>query len=150
MNIQAPHSADATTVEEGLARVEAQAAAEFTSDDATALAMQNTLMTPRFYTTDFDALDAIDVSLVREEWDQLISDMLDDPNKKRGHYGGVVAAPTVRDVMDFSLSYLGVPTDVEDAPIGPLVLDPPGLEPLVDPEALADTSAPSPVIGMGE
>ena len=47
MNIQNNHSADATTVEEGLARVEAQSAQEFTSDDATALAMQNTLMTPR-------------------------------------------------------------------------------------------------------
>ena len=44
-----------------------------TSEEAMALATQDTVLTPRFYTTDFDALDAIDVSLVREEWDQLIA-----------------------------------------------------------------------------
>ena len=61
MNVQntAKHTADATTVEEGLAIQEAQAVHD--SDSATALAMQNTLLTPRFYTTDFDELDAIGV-----------------------------------------------------------------------------------------
>jgi len=83
MNIQTGHSADATTVEEGLARVEAQAA-EFTSEDATALAMENTLLTPRFYTTDFDEMDSIDVSPVRKDWDALIAQMESDPNK--GHF----------------------------------------------------------------
>ena len=83
MNIQTGHSADATTVEEGLARVEAQAA-EFTSEDATALAMENTLLTPRFYTTDFDEMDALDVTPVREDWDKLIAQMVSDPNK--GHF----------------------------------------------------------------
>ncbi|MFM7402813.1 MAG: magnesium-protoporphyrin IX monomethyl ester (oxidative) cyclase [Erythrobacter sp.] len=52
-----------------------------TSDEAMALATQDTMLTPRFYTTDFDALDAIDVSPVRAEWDQLIADMVGDPNK---------------------------------------------------------------------
>ncbi len=52
-----------------------------TSEEAMALATQDTMLTPRFYTTDFDALDAIDVSLVRAEWDQLIADMVGDPNK---------------------------------------------------------------------
>lgn len=52
-----------------------------TSEEAMALATQDTVLTPRFYTTDFDALDAIDVSLVRKEWDQLIADMVGDPNK---------------------------------------------------------------------
>ena len=66
MNVQsnpATHTADATTVEESLAIQEAQAVLDSVS--ATEVAMQNTLLTPRFYTTDFDELDAIDVSSVR-------------------------------------------------------------------------------------
>ncbi|MFN3144301.1 MAG: magnesium-protoporphyrin IX monomethyl ester (oxidative) cyclase [Paracoccaceae bacterium] len=81
-NITPAHTADATTVEEGLAIQERQAA--FDSEAATAVAMQNTLLTPRFYTTDFEELDAIDVSSVREDWDQLIAQMVADPNK--GHF----------------------------------------------------------------
>ena len=53
-----------------------------TSEEAMELATQDTMLTPRFYTTDFDALDAIDVSPVREEWDALIEEMIGDPNKK--------------------------------------------------------------------
>ncbi|NBC88253.1 MAG: magnesium-protoporphyrin IX monomethyl ester (oxidative) cyclase [Alphaproteobacteria bacterium] len=53
-----------------------------TSEEAMELATQETMLTPRFYTTDFDALDAIDVSPVREEWDALIEEMIGDPNKK--------------------------------------------------------------------
>ena len=49
------HSADATTAEEAIA---IQSALD--SDMATEVAMQDTLLTPRFYTTDFDELDAID------------------------------------------------------------------------------------------
>ncbi len=81
MNVQ--HSADALTVEEGLAAVQAQAD-QFDSTAATDLAMQNTLLTPRFYTTDFNELDAVDVSPVREDWDKLIEQMRSDPNK--GHF----------------------------------------------------------------
>ncbi|MBC6437881.1 MAG: magnesium-protoporphyrin IX monomethyl ester (oxidative) cyclase [Rhodobacteraceae bacterium] len=82
MNIQATHSADATTVEEALATPQHQPVVD--SKGATAVAMQNTLLTPRFYTTDFDTLDAIDVSAVRDEWDTLIGTMKADPNK--GHF----------------------------------------------------------------
>ncbi|MEO0690867.1 MAG: magnesium-protoporphyrin IX monomethyl ester (oxidative) cyclase [Pseudomonadota bacterium] len=53
-----------------------------TSEEAMELATQDTMLTPRFYTTDFDALDAIDVTPVREEWDALIEEMVGDPNKK--------------------------------------------------------------------
>jgi len=53
-----------------------------TSEEAMELATQDTMLTPRFYTTDFDALDAIDVSPVRGEWDALIEEMVGDPNKK--------------------------------------------------------------------
>ncbi|WP_425040007.1 magnesium-protoporphyrin IX monomethyl ester (oxidative) cyclase [Primorskyibacter sp. S187A] len=76
------HTADATTVEEGLAIQEEQA--KYDDDFATETAMMNTLLTPRFYTTDFDELDALDVSSVREDWDKLIAQMESDPNK--GHF----------------------------------------------------------------
>jgi len=90
MNLQAPqtgdqgatHTADATTAEESFAIQKEQA--KFDSKAATDVAMQNTLLTPRFYTTDFDELDAIDVSPVREDWDKLIAQMEADPNK--GHF----------------------------------------------------------------
>ncbi|MCA0928511.1 magnesium-protoporphyrin IX monomethyl ester (oxidative) cyclase [Ruegeria profundi] len=83
MNIQAKHTADATSVEEGLA-IAAEQDAIYNNEMATETAMQNTLLTPRFYTTDFDELDAIDVSSVREDWDKLIAQMVSDPNK--GHF----------------------------------------------------------------
>ncbi|MFK7939230.1 MAG: magnesium-protoporphyrin IX monomethyl ester (oxidative) cyclase [Roseovarius sp.] len=83
MNMQPKHTADATTVEEGLAIAEAQDAI-YNSEMATETAMANTLLTPRFYTTDFDELDAIDVSGIRDEWDALIAQMEADPNK--GHF----------------------------------------------------------------
>ncbi len=37
--------------------------------------------------------------------------VIDDPDKKKGHYGGSIAGPVVRDVLDASLEYLGVPHD---------------------------------------
>ncbi|MEM8751913.1 MAG: magnesium-protoporphyrin IX monomethyl ester (oxidative) cyclase [Pseudomonadota bacterium] len=49
--------------------------------DTQAMAQETTLLNPRFYTTDFDEMDAIDVSPVREEWDALIAQMRSDPNK---------------------------------------------------------------------
>ncbi len=38
------------------------------------------------------------------------------PDKSIGHYGGVVSAPAVRQVMEQSLMYLGVPTNVDPDP----------------------------------
>jgi magnesium-protoporphyrin IX monomethyl ester (oxidative) cyclase len=58
--------------------------AGFSTEASTALAMQDTLLTPRFYTTDFDEMDRIDVSSVRADWDTLIAQMKSDPNK--GHF----------------------------------------------------------------
>jgi magnesium-protoporphyrin IX monomethyl ester (oxidative) cyclase len=48
------------------------------------MASESTLLSPRFYTTDFDALDKMDVSAVRKEWDELLDEMESDPNK--GHF----------------------------------------------------------------
>ncbi|MEM9530168.1 MAG: magnesium-protoporphyrin IX monomethyl ester (oxidative) cyclase [Pseudomonadota bacterium] len=77
------HSADATTVEDALDAGNYRQAV-IDSKGATEVAMSNTLLTPRFYTTDFDELDAVDVSPVRKDWDELISYMEADAN--RGHF----------------------------------------------------------------
>ncbi|MCH2238752.1 MAG: magnesium-protoporphyrin IX monomethyl ester aerobic oxidative cyclase [Sphingomonadales bacterium RIFCSPHIGHO2_01_FULL_65_20] len=81
--------------------------------DTMALATQETVLSPRFYTTDFDALDAIDVSLVRAEWDQLMADMEGDPNKahfrRSESFDGVIESlePALRrEFIDFLVSSL--------------------------------------------
>ena len=55
-----------------------------TQQETQALATETTLLNPRFYTTDFDEMDAIDVTPVREDWDKMIAAMAADPNK--GHF----------------------------------------------------------------
>lgn len=47
-------------------------------------AQASTMLSPRFYTTDFDAMDRLDVGKVKAEWDELIAEMKRDPNK--GHF----------------------------------------------------------------
>jgi magnesium-protoporphyrin IX monomethyl ester (oxidative) cyclase len=49
--------------------------------NTTDMAAASTVLSPRFYTTDFKALDAMDVSSVRTEWDALLAEMKSDPNK---------------------------------------------------------------------
>lgn len=81
--------------------------------DTLGMARENTVLSPRFYTTDFKALDAIDVSPVRGEWDKLIAEMESDPNrrhfKRTPEFDGVIAGlePELRrEFVDFLVSSL--------------------------------------------
>ncbi|MGP1281485.1 MAG: magnesium-protoporphyrin IX monomethyl ester (oxidative) cyclase [Parasphingopyxis sp.] len=81
--------------------------------DVMEIAKQETVLSPRFYTTDFDALDKIDVSLVRAEWDELIAEMISDPNKRHfkrtEEFDGIIEGlePELRaEFIDFLVSSL--------------------------------------------
>ncbi len=53
-------------------------------NDSTATATQETLLTPRFYRTDIDAMDKIDVEPVRGEWEAMMDEFRNDGN--RNHF----------------------------------------------------------------
>ena len=51
-----------------------------TADEANAEARASALLNPRFYTTDFEAMDRIDVSTLRTEWDTMLAEYEGDNN----------------------------------------------------------------------
>ncbi len=71
-------------------------------NEATKLAQTDTMLSPRFYTTDFAELDRTDVSSVRADWDELIRELRSDPNRK--HF--------VRN-DEFNVDLSGLPEDLK-------------------------------------
>jgi magnesium-protoporphyrin IX monomethyl ester (oxidative) cyclase len=57
-----------------------EAALPANSDEATSKARVSNLLSPRFYTTDFAAMDRIDVSPLRAEWDAMLAEYEGDNN----------------------------------------------------------------------
>ena len=51
-----------------------------TPDEAARKAKETTLLSPRFYTTDFKAMDRIDVTPIRAEWDTMMAEYEGDNN----------------------------------------------------------------------
>jgi magnesium-protoporphyrin IX monomethyl ester (oxidative) cyclase len=82
-----------------------------TSQEATERARVSTLLSPRFYTTDFAAMDRIDVSSLRAEWDAMLAEYEGDNNHDHFQRGPEFAAevrelpPALRqEFIDFLIS----------------------------------------------
>ncbi len=71
--------------------------------ETTQMAMRETVLSPRFYTTDFDAMDRLDVEPVRAEWDELMAEFARDTNK--GHF--------IRNA-DFDIDLSTMPPDLKE------------------------------------
>ena len=81
------------------------------SGDSTRKAEANTILSPRFYTTDFRALERFDATPVRAEWDQLMGEFRRDVNRdhfeRNAQFDAEVAALPAdlhQEFLDFLIS----------------------------------------------
>lgn len=81
------------------------------SDESIEMALQETVLTPRFYTTDIAAMNRMDVTPVRREWDAMMAEFRSDGN--RNHFQRTpefaaelqqLPAPLHRELIDFMVS----------------------------------------------
>jgi magnesium-protoporphyrin IX monomethyl ester (oxidative) cyclase len=88
-----------------------------TAEDANQKAVHSDLISPRFYTTDFAAMDRINIEPVRAEWDKMMAEYEGDNNhdhfQRDAAFADEVAAgmatlsPEMRqEFMDFLVSSL--------------------------------------------
>jgi magnesium-protoporphyrin IX monomethyl ester (oxidative) cyclase len=84
-------------------RLSAEGARMRPVNETTQMAQRDTVLSPRFYTTDFAAMDKLDVSPVRPEWDALMAEFKRDTNK--GHF--------VRN-SDFDIDLSTMPDDLRE------------------------------------
>jgi magnesium-protoporphyrin IX monomethyl ester (oxidative) cyclase len=81
-------------------------------NETTALAQADTVLSPRFYTTDFDAMTRIQVDGVRAEWDVLIAELRADRNKNHfvrtdvfnADYGARMTPELKKEFLEFLVS----------------------------------------------
>ncbi|RYF36852.1 MAG: magnesium-protoporphyrin IX monomethyl ester (oxidative) cyclase [Comamonadaceae bacterium] len=85
--------------------------------DATERARADSLLAPRFYTTDFDAMDRLDVSAMRADWDAMMAEYEGDNNHDHFQRDAAFAAEATaaqehwtpelrREFLDFLISSL--------------------------------------------
>ncbi len=80
-------------------------------NESTRRAQEDTVLSPRFYTTDFDAMDRVRIDRVRAEWDVLIEELRRDPNARHftrsdDWHADIASLPEAlrREFLDFLIS----------------------------------------------
>ncbi|MDZ7813547.1 MAG: magnesium-protoporphyrin IX monomethyl ester (oxidative) cyclase [Ideonella sp.] len=73
-----------------------------TPEDAARLAKAETVLTPRFYKTDYAAMDRLDVSAIRPQWDTMMAEYEGDNNHDHFQRGPEFAAEVAELSADWS------------------------------------------------
>jgi magnesium-protoporphyrin IX monomethyl ester (oxidative) cyclase len=99
------------TEDRTMSKTTLSATSEAAVNESTARARKDAILAPRFYTTDYAAMDRLDVSGIRAEWDQLMAELRADGNrgwfKRTAEFTGEIAdmTPALRaEFVDFLVS----------------------------------------------